>query len=56
MFYGAGIVAGIALAIEAALTLFGLNHHDLPDTSADHPDQQGMLSVRTITGFFFGFG
>jgi len=56
IFYGTGIVAGIALAIEVVLTLFGLNHHNLPDASADHPDQLGMLSVRTITGFFFGFG
>ncbi len=56
IFYGTGLVAGIALAIEVILTLFGLNHHNLPDASADHPDQLGMLSVRTITGFFFGFG
>jgi hypothetical protein len=56
IFYGTGLVAGIALAIEVILTLFGLSHHDLPDASGDHPDQLGMLSVRTITGFFFGFG
>lgn len=56
LFYGTGIVAGIVLAIEVVLTLVGFNHHDLPDASVDHPDQLGMLSVRTITGFFFGFG
>jgi hypothetical protein len=56
IFYGTGIVAGIVLAIEVLLTLVGFNHHSLLDTSGDHPDQFGMLSVRTITGFFFGFG
>lgn len=56
IFYGTGVVAAIALAIEMLLTIFGLSQHDLPDVSADHPDQIGMLSVRTITGFFFGFG
>lgn len=56
IFYATGIVAAIALGIEVLLTLFGFSHHDLPDVSVDHPDQIGMLSVRTITGFFFGFG
>lgn len=56
IFYGTGVVAAIALAIEMLLTLFGLSQHDLPDVGGDHPDQIGMLSVRTITGFFFGFG
>lgn len=56
IFYGTGIIAGILLVIEAGLTVFGFDHHDLPDASLDHPDQLGMLSVRTITGFFFGFG
>ncbi len=56
IFYGAGIIASILLVIEMFLTLIGFNHHDMPDVSVDHPDQLGMLSVRTITGFFFGFG
>jgi len=56
IFYGTGVVAAIALAIEMFLTLFGLSQNDLSDASTDHPDQIGMLSVRTITGFFFGFG
>ncbi len=56
IFYGTGIVAGILLAVEVVLTLVGFSHHDLPDISTDHPDQLGMLSVRTLTGFFFGFG
>lgn len=56
IFYGTGIIAGIVLVIEVFLTLFGVNHHDLSDGAVDHPDQLGILSVRTITGFFFGFG
>jgi len=56
IFYGTGLVAALALGIETLFTVLGFNHHDLPDASVDHPDQMGMLSVRTITGFFFGFG
>ena len=56
IFYGTGLVAAVALGIEGLLTLIGFNHHDMPDAGVDHPDQMGMLSVRTITGFFFGFG
>lgn len=56
IFYGTGIVAAIALALEMLMTLSGLAQHDIPDVGTDHPDQIGMLSVRTITGFFFGFG
>ena len=56
IFYGTGIIAGILLVIEAILTLLGFGHHDIPETAIEHPDQLGMLSVRSITGFFFGFG
>lgn len=56
IFYGTGGVAAIALILEMLMTLFGFAQHDIPDVSTDHPDQIGMLSVRTITGFFFGFG
>lgn len=56
IFYGIGVVAAILLVIESILTVFGLNHHNVADSAFDHPDQLGMLSVRTITGFFFGFG
>lgn len=56
IFYGMGVIAGIFLVIETALALFGFSHHDMPDSASGHPDQLGMLSLRTITGFFFGFG
>ncbi len=44
------------MLIQVVLTLVGFDHHDLPDSTFDHPDQLGMFSVRTVTGFFFGFG
>lgn len=55
-FYAVGIIAGIVLLIQSALALVGAGHHDLPDLPADHADGLGVLSQRTITGFFFGFG
>jgi len=55
-FYAVGILAGSVLLIQSALTLAGAGHHDLPDLSPDHADGLGVLSQRTITGFFFGFG
>jgi len=55
IFYGTGLIAGLFMVIEVVLTFFGLHHHSF-DSATDHPDQMGMLSLRTITGFFFGFG
>lgn len=56
IFYATGIIAGLLLLVETALTLLGIGHHDLSEVTTDHPDQLGMLSMRTLTGFFFGFG
>mgnify|MGYP002631114890 CR=1 FL=1 len=56
IYYAMGILAGIALAIEGILALAGLGSSDLADASFEQPDQMGMLSLRTITAFFFGFG
>jgi len=56
IFYGTGLVAALALVVEGLFTLLGFTNHDMPEASVNHPDQMGMLSVRTITGFFFGFG
>lgn len=56
IFYATGIIAGLLLVVETAFTLLGFGHHDLPEAATDHPDQLGMLSLRTMTGFFFGFG
>jgi hypothetical protein len=55
IFYGLGILAAIVLGIDVLLTVFGVHHHALAD-GLDHPDGLGLVSVRTLTGFFFGFG
>lgn len=56
IFYATGIIAGVFLIIEGVMTLFGFHHHDALEASVDHTDGLGVLSVRSITGFFFGFG
>jgi len=56
IFYATGLLAGLALIIEAALSLFGFSHSDVADAGLGQPDQIGVLSTRTITAFFFGFG
>lgn len=53
-FYAIGSLAAILLIFQAALTFLGADHHDMPD--ADHPDGLGVLSQKSVTGFFFGFG
>lgn len=55
IFYGVGIIAAILLVIEAIMTLLGMDHHNVGDVSFENPGL-GMLSLRSITGFFFGFG
>jgi len=56
VFYATGILAGVCLIFEVVMTLFGFHHHDALEATAGHSDGLGVLSVRTITGFFFGFG
>jgi hypothetical protein len=53
--YGVGVVSAIMLVIETIMTLFGMDHHHAGDLSFENPGL-GMLSLRSITGFFFGFG
>lgn len=53
VFYGLGIVAAVILGIDILLTLFGF--HSFSE-GLEHSDGLGLLSVRTLTGFFFGFG
>lgn len=55
IFYAAGIAAGVALGILLILTLLGADHPDFT-SGVDHPDGTGVLSVRSLVGFFFGFG
>ncbi len=55
VFYVIGIVSALFLGLQVLSTMFGMDHHDVSG-GLDHPDDLGFLSVRTITGFFFGFG
>lgn len=55
LFYGIGILAGVATLIMAALGLIGMGHHDAMD-AVDHFDGGSLLSTKPITGFFLGFG
>ena len=54
IFYVIGIAAGIFLILQVMLAMVGGDHG--ADGVGDHPDGLGILSHRTITGFFFGFG
>lgn len=53
MFYALGILSAAILGIDILLTFFGF--HSISE-GLDHSDGLGLLSVRTLTGFFFGFG
>ena len=57
LFYGIGIVAGVATVIQAVLGMFGMGHHDTPDLGhVDAGHDGGIFSVKPLTGFFLGFG
>lgn len=56
IFYVIGVISGVLLVVEAIMTLVGFDHHNVGDASFEGVDQLGVLSVRSITGFFFGFG
>ena len=57
VFYGIGILALLALALQLVLLLFGGfdDGLDLGD-GADHGSGLGLFSFRGITAFFVGFG
>lgn len=63
IFYAVGGIALVIVLIQAILTLIGVGgaDADLPDeivTDADAPHDVGLglISVRTLTAFFMGFG
>jgi len=69
VFYGIGMVSALALIVQALLLLLGVGAHDgdigvaATDVHVDvgtdaHSDASGLhvLSVRSITAFFAGFG
>ncbi|MGF0069435.1 hypothetical protein [Candidatus Spyradosoma sp. SGI.093] len=63
IFYAVGGIALAVVLIQAALTLVGIGDvgtetpGDLaPDADAPHDAGLGLISVRTLTAFFLGFG
>ncbi|MEM6885378.1 MAG: hypothetical protein AAF571_10125 [Verrucomicrobiota bacterium] len=58
IFYGMGILSLGFLVIQLFFTLLGLagDIDDLPDGDGDHSSGLSLISVRTITAFFVGFG
>ncbi len=58
IFYAIGIVALAVLLLQLVLTLVGVDAHHDADLSGhgDHPSGLGLLSIRTVTAFFVGFG
>lgn len=57
-FYGIGIVAGLVAIVLGVLALLGLDHHEGIDAVGGHDSDldNGVFSVKTLTGFFLGFG
>jgi hypothetical protein len=58
IFYAIGLFSLAVLLIQILLTLVGLDHHGDADFSGhgDHDSGMGLLTVRTVTAFFVGFG
>lgn len=56
VFYGAGIPSAFVLFVQLLLTLIGTELHTDVDFSADHADGAGLISIRSVAAFFFGFG
>lgn len=57
VFYGIGIVAGLVSLVLAVLSLTGLEGHDaLGAADAIDTGGEGVFSLKTIVGFFLGFG
>jgi hypothetical protein len=58
IFYAIGIFSLAVLVIQILLTLVGLDHHGDADLAGhgDHDSGMGLLTIRTITAFFVGFG
>lgn len=60
IFYAVGGIALCVVFVQAIITLVGFGDidADTPDGGADVPHDAGLglISVRTLTGFFMGFG
>ncbi len=57
IFYATGIFSGCILLLQTLLMVFGIGDGDWDfDTDFDHDGGGHILSVRSVTAFFFGFG
>lgn len=57
IFYAIGIFSLAVLLLQILLTLVGVGHHDADFSGhGDHDTGMGLLTVRTVTAFFVGFG
>lgn len=53
VFYGIALAASVLLVLQLVALLFGLDHDG---DVGDHDSGLGLLSVRSLTAFFTGFG
>src|SRR5213595_3214852 len=57
VFYAIGLFSLAVLLLQILLTLAGVGHHDADFSGhGDHDTGMGLLTVRTVTAFFVGFG
>jgi hypothetical protein len=57
IFYAIGLFSLAVLLLQILLTLVGVGHHDADFSGhGDHDTGMGLLTVRTVTAFFVGFG
>lgn len=56
VFYGIALAASVLLVLQLVALLFGLDHEGDAGFDGDHDSGLGVLSLRSITAFFTGFG
>lgn len=58
IFYAIGLLSIAILVLQILLVAIGVGHHGDIDFSGhgDHDSGMGLLTVRTVTAFFVGFG
>jgi hypothetical protein len=57
IFYAIGLFSLAVLLLQIVLTLIGVGHHDADFSGhGDHDSGMGLVTVRTVTAFFVGFG
>ena len=57
IFYAIGLFSLAVLLLQILLTLVGVGHHDADFSGhGEHDTGMGLLTVRTVTAFFVGFG